>query len=174
MARKQHVTAWRTALWLRRMGKRKVDSFTVNEVVSSWIEPNRDSGALTGAPSGNATAASEGVNHQLGLPGGQSTGGVANATTVNPYLEVPATSHPVNRDGESSQLKLTSVLPAGEAANGTGTTLEGTELAEAEGPGGWDEVARSDHVASDDLTELAAAAHQAFWDLLTRAGYEEL
>ena len=168
------MTAWRATLWLRRMGKRKADIFTVNKVVSSWFEASRDSGALTGAPSGTATAVSEGVNRQLGLPGGQSTGGVAIATTVNPYIELPVTSHPVNRDGGSSQLELTSVQPAGEAANGTSTTLEGTELAEAEGPSGWDEVAGSDHVASDDLTDLAAAAHQAFWDLLKRAGYEEL
>ena len=76
--------------------------------------------------------------------------------------------------GSASQQLLPSVQSTTEVPNGTGATPKVDELVGVTNPRGRDDVVELGHLAPSVLTESAVAAHHAFWDLLKRAGYEEL
>lgn len=80
---------------------------------------------------------------------------------------------PIANEDEAGQQVLPLSPPTGETANCLEATQKGEESAGAAGLRGQDDIGGPRHPTPTELVGSTAAAHQAFWALLKRAGYEE-
>ena len=142
---------WCNCLWPRRMTKRKAYIFTVVESVANWFEAS----SLSIAPVDNTVRA---INH-LGF--------------VNTEVSQSSLAEPVSHRDETSRQALQPSSSTGEVTNcyDVNQRVAGTT---------WTSVIRGQAdvdvpvpPTTAELVGSATSAHQAFWALLARAGYEE-
>lgn len=147
----QKISAWQNGFWPRRMTKCKRDIFTVIESVENWFKASRSSTAPTKVPEGVNT------NREFG------------DTDQDP-------SRPAETAANGEMVKLPALTlsqSTGEVANWPEPTSTGAELTATVCFRGQEDPSEPATPITVEMADSAAKVHQAFWDSLKRAGYEE-
>ena len=133
------------------MAKRKANIFIVAESVTNWFEANS-----------HAIPDTENIE-----------AGITRSKPGSPTMCTPPETEIVGHGFEVGQPVPVPSQVAVEPANWVRDNQQATELAEASSPRGTSKATETRSTATNEVTGQDHATHEAFWALLTAAGYEE-